>query len=220
MQLATALRLPALAIQLSNVVKTLVLSATNVPTRTAYTTAIASAMTPHTIPAMAWPEFVAPLARPRETAMPPRMAATRPPSRARGNKTKDTAATRLATLRTRAATARPFPGRAVVCAVDGGADPGSWVSIVISPVVSTLTLDGREHITATTLAKGAQEAYSEGCRCQDRAGTSRPTVGRALQKGSNPFMISTGSPCRAHPPCTRTLSADGNKSGAPRTPQT
>ena len=60
MQLATALRLPALAIQLSNVVKTLVLSATNVPTRTAYTTAIASAMTPHTIPAMAWPEFVAP----------------------------------------------------------------------------------------------------------------------------------------------------------------
>ena len=73
MQLATALRSPALAMQLSNVVKTLVLSATNVPKRTAYTTAIASAMTPHTIPAMAWPEFVAPLARPRQTAMPPRI---------------------------------------------------------------------------------------------------------------------------------------------------
>jgi hypothetical protein len=85
--------------------------------------------------------------------MPPRTAATRPPSKARGNKTKDTAATRLATPRTRAATARPFPGRAVVGAVTGGADPGSSVSIVISPVVSTLTLDGREHITATTLAK-------------------------------------------------------------------
>src|ERR1700742_1065470 len=153
MQLATALRLPALAIQLSNVVKTLVLSATNVPTRTAYTTAIASAMTPHTIPAMAWPEFVAPLARPRETAIPPRMAATRPPSRARGNKTKDTAATKLAT---------PSPGRAVVGAVDGGADPGSWVSIVISPVVSTLTLDGREHITATSWPKGAQEPIQRG----------------------------------------------------------
>src|ERR1700750_1896059 len=178
MQLATALRLPALAIQLSNVVKTLVLSATNVPTRTAYTTAIASAMTPHTIPAMAWPEFVAPLARPRETAMPPRIAATRPPSRARGNKTKDTAATRLATPRTRAATARPFPGRAVVGAVNGGADPGRWVSIVISPVVSTLTLDGREHITATTLAKRCTGGLFRGVPCQDRAGAPPPTVGR------------------------------------------
>src|SRR2546429_3525214 len=67
--------------------------------------------------------------------------------------------------------------------------------------------------------KGAQEAYSEGCRCRARAGTSRPTVGRALHKGSNPFVISTGSPYRSHHPCTWALSADGNKSGAPRTPQ-
>src|SRR5689334_7261333 len=211
MQLATALRLPALAIQLSNVVKTLVLFATNVPTRTAYTTAIASAMTPHTIPAMAWPEFVAPLARPRETAMPPRMAATRPPSRARGNKTKDTAATRLATPRTRAATARPFPGRAVVGAVDGGADPGSWVSIVISPVVSTLTLDGREHITATTLAKRCTGGLFRGVPV---SGPSRHLWSHRrpdLPKRSNPFAISTGPSHRLHPPCTRTLSADGNK---------
>src|SRR6185437_5191270 len=31
--------------------------------------------------------------------------------------------------------------------------------------------------------KGEQEAYSEGCRCPERAGTSFPTVGRALPKG-------------------------------------
>src|SRR5437763_1035455 len=196
MQLETAVRSPALAMQLSNEVKTLVLFATNVPKRTANTTAITSAMTPHTVPAMAWPWLVAPLLRPRLTAMTPRIAASRPPSRARGNMTKETAATRLATPRTRAATARPFPGRAAGGAIYDWADPGSWVSIVISPVVSALTLDGREHITATTLAKGAQEAYSEGCRCQNRAGTSRPTVDRALQKGSHPFVISTGSPCR------------------------
>ena len=55
MQLETALRSPALAMQLSNVVKTLVLFAMNVPKRTANTTAITSARTPHTIPAMAWP---------------------------------------------------------------------------------------------------------------------------------------------------------------------
>src|SRR5690348_15740135 len=34
--------------------------------------------------------------------------------------------------------------------------------------------------------KGAQEAYSEGCRCQDRAGTSGPTVGRTSQKDLTP----------------------------------
>src|SRR5690349_24578597 len=185
MQLATALRLPALAIQLSNVVKTLVLFATNMPTRTAYTTAIASAMTPQTIPAMAWPEFVAPLARPRETAMPPRIAATRPPSRARGNKTKDTAATRLATPTTRAATAIPFPGR-VADGAYGWADPGSWVSIVISPVVSTLTLDGREHITATTLAKRCTGGLFRGVPVSGPSRHLSSTLGRALEKGSNP----------------------------------
>jgi hypothetical protein len=47
MQLETALRLPALAMQLSNVVKTFVLRATNVPKRTANTMAMASARTPH-----------------------------------------------------------------------------------------------------------------------------------------------------------------------------
>src|SRR6266536_5216902 len=41
----------------------------------------------------------APLACPRVTAMPPRTAATRPRSRPRGNKTKDTAATRLVVFR-------------------------------------------------------------------------------------------------------------------------
>ena len=125
MQLETALRLPAVAMQLSNVVKTFVLRATNVPKRTANTMAMASAKTPHTIPAVACPGFVAPFARPRVTAMPPRTAATRPPSRPRGNKMKDTAATRLATPRTRAATPRPFPGRADGGAASGCADPGS-----------------------------------------------------------------------------------------------
>ena len=110
MQFATAVRSPALAMQLSKVVKTLVLFATNVPTRTANTTATTSARMPHTIPAMACPWFVAPLVRPRLTAMPPRTAANRPPGRARGNMTKDTAATRLATPRTSAATPRPFAG--------------------------------------------------------------------------------------------------------------
>ena len=55
MQLETALRLPAVAMQLSNVVKTFVLRATNVPKRTANTMAMASAKTPHTIPAVACP---------------------------------------------------------------------------------------------------------------------------------------------------------------------
>jgi hypothetical protein len=67
MQLETALRLPAVAMQLSNVVKTFVLRATNVPKRTANTMAMASAKTPHTIPAVACPGFVAPFARPRVT---------------------------------------------------------------------------------------------------------------------------------------------------------
>jgi hypothetical protein len=67
---------------------------------------------------------------------------------------KDTAATKLATPRTRAATPRPFRDRADGGAAYGGADPGSWVSIVISPVVAALSLDGRELITATTSAKG------------------------------------------------------------------
>jgi len=55
MQLETALRLPALAMQLSNVVKTFVLRATNVPKRTANTMPTISARTPHTIPATACP---------------------------------------------------------------------------------------------------------------------------------------------------------------------
>jgi hypothetical protein len=136
MQFATALRSPALAMQLSNVVKTLVLFATNVPKRTANTMATTSARMPHTIPAMACPWLVAALVRPRLTAMPPRTAANRPPGRARGNRTKDTAATRLATPRTRAATARPFAGWADGGAANGDADPGSWVSIVTSPALS------------------------------------------------------------------------------------
>jgi hypothetical protein len=50
---------------------------------------------------------------------------SRPPSRPRGNKMKDTAATRLATPRIRAATPRPFPGRADGGAASGCADRGS-----------------------------------------------------------------------------------------------
>ena len=113
MQLTIALRLPALAMQPSNVVKTLVLRATNMPKCTANAAPTASAMTPHTSPAMAL-GLAAPLVLARVTAMPPRTAATRPPSRPSGNKVKDTAATRLATPRTRAATPGPFPGRAGV----------------------------------------------------------------------------------------------------------
>src|SRR6516164_9347078 len=111
MQLTTALRLPALAMQLSKVVKTLVLRATSTPKLMVNATATASAKTPHTIPATA-PELAVPLLRARVTATPPRTAAARPPSRPRGNKVKDTAATRLATPRTRAATPRPVPARA------------------------------------------------------------------------------------------------------------
>src|SRR6478672_4287747 len=174
MQLETAVRSPALAMQLSNEVKTLVLLATNVPKRTANTMAITSARTPHTIPAMACPEFVAPLVRPRVTATIPRTAATRPPSRPRGNKLKDTAATGLATPRTRAATPRPFPGRADGGATNGGADPGTWVAMVISPVVAALSLDGREFITAATLATGMAlrqyQRVSRRCR-SNRTGT-------------------------------------------------
>src|SRR5947199_323668 len=80
-------------------------------------------------PAMAWPWPVAPEARPRLTAMAPRIAASRPPGRASGNMTKDNAATRLATPRTRAATPRPFPGRADGGATNGGGDPGTCVSM-------------------------------------------------------------------------------------------
>ena len=67
MQSETALRLPALAMQLSNEVKTFVLRATKVPKRTANTMATASARTPHTIPATACPGFAAPLVLPRAT---------------------------------------------------------------------------------------------------------------------------------------------------------
>ena len=49
MQLETALRLPALAMQLSNVVMTFVLRAMNVPKRTANTMPTISAGTPHAI---------------------------------------------------------------------------------------------------------------------------------------------------------------------------
>ena len=55
MQLVTALRLPALAMQLPNEVKTFVLRATKVPKRTAHTTPVTSARTPHAIPATACP---------------------------------------------------------------------------------------------------------------------------------------------------------------------
>ena len=57
MQLETALRLPALAMQLSKLMKTLVLRVTKVPKRTANTMAMISAATPHTSPAMACPEL-------------------------------------------------------------------------------------------------------------------------------------------------------------------
>jgi hypothetical protein len=62
----------ALAMQLSNVVKALVLRATNVPTRTVNTAATASARTAQTTPVTACPGFVAPFARPRARAIRPR----------------------------------------------------------------------------------------------------------------------------------------------------
>jgi len=77
-----ALRWPAWAMQLSNVVKTLVLRATKTPKCTANTTPTASARTPHTIPATA-PGLAALLVLARARATPPRTAATRPPSRPR-----------------------------------------------------------------------------------------------------------------------------------------
>jgi hypothetical protein len=60
MQLATSVRLLALAMQLSKLVKTFVLRATDVPTRTENTMATASARVPQTTPAPACPGFVAP----------------------------------------------------------------------------------------------------------------------------------------------------------------
>ena len=53
MQLETPLRLSALAMQLSNALKTFVSRATNVPKRTANTMPTISARAPHTVPATA-----------------------------------------------------------------------------------------------------------------------------------------------------------------------
>src|SRR6266487_214822 len=108
--------------QLSNLVSTFVLRPTKVPTRTEKATAMARARTAQMTPAPACPELVAPLARPRVRAISPRTAATRPASKATGNKTKDRAATRLATPSTRAATPRPFLGRADGDVTGGRAD--------------------------------------------------------------------------------------------------
>jgi hypothetical protein len=70
MQVETALL--ALAMQLSNVVKMLVLCATNVPKCTVNTMSATSVRTPHTIPATACPGLAAPFVLPRLAAMPPR----------------------------------------------------------------------------------------------------------------------------------------------------
>ena len=64
MQVETSLRSPAWAIHRSKLVKTFVFRATSVPTRTESTMASASARTPQTTPAAAWPGFVAPRSSP------------------------------------------------------------------------------------------------------------------------------------------------------------
>jgi hypothetical protein len=110
MQVETSPRSVAWAMHLSNVVKTVVLRSISVPTRTANTTAMTSARMPQISPAAACPELVAPLVFPRTIAISPKTAAARPPGRARGNKTNEIAATRLATPRTSALTPRPFLG--------------------------------------------------------------------------------------------------------------
>src|SRR5258708_4124693 len=89
MQLETSLRLPALAMQLSKLVKTLVFRATSVPTRTPKMTAMITARTPQAIPAPVCPGLVAPLVLPRVMAMTPRTTAMIPPRKPRGKKTKD-----------------------------------------------------------------------------------------------------------------------------------
>jgi hypothetical protein len=94
MQVETSPRLLAWAMHLSNEVKTVVLRSTNVPTRTANTMEMASARMPQISPAAACPELVASLVLLRAMAIRPRTIAT---SRARGNKTNDIEATRLAT---------------------------------------------------------------------------------------------------------------------------
>src|SRR6266536_3255232 len=132
MQVETSLRLPAFAMQLSNLVKTLVLFATSVPTRTPKMTAMITARTPQAIPAPVCPGLVAPFVRPRVMAMTPRTMAIIPPMKPSGKKTKDKAATRLATPRTRAATPRPFLGRAVEGASGGCAGP-EYSGVLVMP---------------------------------------------------------------------------------------
>src|SRR5215831_4960701 len=121
MQVATWARVLAFARQLSKLVKASALLATNVPTRTENTMPMISARTPQMTPATACPELVAPVVFPRVRAMRPRTTATRPPRMPRGKRTNDTAATRLATPTTRAATPRPFLGRADEDVTAGGA---------------------------------------------------------------------------------------------------
>jgi len=110
MQSETALRFPALAMQLSNVVKTLVLRAMNVPKRTASTMA--------------------------------------------------------------------------------------------------LTLDGREHVTAMTLAKRCAGGLFRRVPVSGNGQTPFPAIDEAFKKGCNHFVISTGSPYRLHHFHIRALSAD------------
>jgi hypothetical protein len=84
MQLKTALRLPALAMQLPNVVKTLVLCATKVPkhrARYAGNQCRDAARDPGDCLSRG---FAASLVLVRTTAMPPRTTATRPPKQVSG----------------------------------------------------------------------------------------------------------------------------------------
>jgi hypothetical protein len=122
--------------------------------------------------------------RTRVTAMPPRTAATRPPSRPRGNKMKDTAARgwpcrEPGRPRPGRSPAGPMAARRAAVLIRGAAEcsrcqpsarkprrmarPARLLAGIVtrlgvhcyfSPVVVALSLDGRELITATTLAKG------------------------------------------------------------------
>src|SRR6266700_5185939 len=112
MQLETSVRLPALAMQLSNLVKAPVLRAAQVPTCTLRSIAMIRARTLQMTPARAWPGLVAPLILPRVSAMSPMIRPTSPATSASGSRRREAAATRLATPMTSAATPSPFRGRA------------------------------------------------------------------------------------------------------------
>src|SRR5689334_6006497 len=111
MHVETSLRLLALAMQLSKLVKTLVLRATNVPTRTENTMAMASARMPQMTPALACPEFVAPLVLPRGEGDDAQDSRDKAPQQTQGEKDERQGSHEAGHAEHQGGHPRPFPGR-------------------------------------------------------------------------------------------------------------